>query len=88
MNGLSAWLRALFLALCLALPAAALADAGTAAAVTQPQATAAQHEHMADPPRDRDDLSAFFIIGIIINVVMAVSFAVWAVKEWRASSRK
>lgn len=31
----------------------------------------------------REDLSVFFSIGIVINIVMVIGFFVWAVKQWR-----
>jgi hypothetical protein len=33
------------------------------------------------------DLSGFFIIGIAINLIMAVSFAWWFTREWRRSRK-
>jgi len=38
---------------------------------------------------DRDqNLSAFFIAGIMINVIMAVTFAWWFSREWRKSGKQ
>jgi hypothetical protein len=33
------------------------------------------------------DLSAFFILGIAINIIMAVTFAWWFSREWRRSKK-
>ncbi|MCK4743829.1 MAG: hypothetical protein KAT25_08420 [Sulfuriflexus sp.] len=33
-------------------------------------------------------LSAFFILGIIINIIMAVVFVRWFAREWRRSKNK
>lgn len=33
------------------------------------------------------DLSAFFIFGIAINVIMAITFAWWFTREWRKSKK-
>ena len=32
---------------------------------------------------DSRDLSAFFTLGIIINIIMAITFGWWFSKEWR-----
>ena len=31
---------------------------------------------------EREDLSAFFTVGIIINIVMVTAYFVWAFKQW------
>jgi len=31
----------------------------------------------------KEDLSVFFGIGMAINIIMIVSFFIWAVKQWR-----
>ena len=36
---------------------------------------------------DSRGLSAFFILGIVINIIMAVTFAWWFSKEWRKSKK-
>ncbi len=33
---------------------------------------------------DSRDLSAFFILGIIINIIMVITFGWWFSKEWRS----
>jgi len=33
-------------------------------------------------------LSAFFIFGIAINIIMAITFGWWFSKEWRSSKNK
>ena len=30
-----------------------------------------------------NDLTAFFVIGMVVNVVILIAFFVWALKEWR-----
>ncbi|MES0326868.1 MAG: hypothetical protein ABUK13_01640 [Gammaproteobacteria bacterium] len=32
---------------------------------------------------DKVDLTVFFAIGMTINIVMIVSFFIWAVKQWK-----
>jgi hypothetical protein len=32
---------------------------------------------------ERENLSVFFGIGMAVNIVMIVTFFVWAVKQWR-----
>ena len=32
---------------------------------------------------DREDLSVFFGIGMAVNIVMIVTFFIWAVKQWK-----
>lgn len=32
-------------------------------------------------------LSAFFIIGIVINIIMAITFGWWFVRQWRQSNK-
>lgn len=32
---------------------------------------------------EREDMSVFFGIGMAINIVMIVSFFIWAVKQWK-----
>ena len=31
---------------------------------------------------ERDDLTAFFAVGIVINLVMITAYFVWAYKQW------
>jgi hypothetical protein len=31
---------------------------------------------------ERDDLTAFFAVGIVINIVMITAYFVWAFKQW------
>ncbi|GEM_PF-3174808 len=31
----------------------------------------------------REDLTAFFTIGVVIDVLLVVAFLVWAVGQWR-----
>jgi len=36
-----------------------------------------------DSPSDADkDLSAFFITGMVINLIILIAFFVWAYKQW------
>ena len=32
---------------------------------------------------EKEDLSVFFGIGMIINIIMIVSFFIWAIKQWK-----
>jgi len=38
--------------------------------------------------KPKRELSLFFIIGIIINLVMLSVILVWAVKEWKKTDKK
>jgi hypothetical protein len=38
-----------------------------------------------DEPRE---LSVFFMIGIAINIVMMLLFAVWFINEWKKQNKK
>ena len=37
---------------------------------------------------DKEDLSVFFGIGMIVNIVMITSFFIWAVKQWKKNDTK
>lgn len=39
--------------------------------------------HELSPDDGREDLTAFFSIGIAIDVLLLTVFAVWAVRQWR-----
>ena len=34
------------------------------------------------------ELGTFFLIGLIINLIMMTSFAVWAIGQWRQNNKK
>ena len=36
----------------------------------------------------RKDLSVFFGIGMIVNIVMITSFFIWAFKQWKKNDKK
>lgn len=36
---------------------------------------------------DKEDLSVFFGIGMIVNIVMITSFFIWAVKQWKKNDK-
>lgn len=46
--------------------------------------TNTKHQVLIDESRG---LSAFFMLGIIINIIMAVTFAWWFSREWRRSKQ-
>ncbi len=35
------------------------------------------------PTSGRDDLTAFFAVGMIINLIVLAAFFVWAYKQWK-----
>jgi len=39
--------------------------------------------HELSPDEGREDLSVFFTIGVIVDVLLVTGFAVWAVGQWR-----
>lgn len=51
---------------------------------TQTQSNVGRKHILNDEAKD---LSGFFIIGIAINLIMAVSFAWWFTREWRRSRK-
>ncbi len=32
---------------------------------------------------NENDLTAFFAVGMVVNIVMLIAFLVWAVNQWR-----
>ena len=36
----------------------------------------------------KEDLSVFFGIGMIVNIVMITSFFIWAIKQWKKNDKK
>ncbi len=38
--------------------------------------------------KPKKDLTLFFLIGLIINLIMLSLFIVWAVREWRKTPKK
>jgi hypothetical protein len=82
----------------LVLPVALALGAATAGADTVAQPAAAQHgetgdtaapgraaaqEETATRTEGRRDLTVFFVIGGVLNVVMLTAFLVWAAGQWR-----
>jgi hypothetical protein len=53
------------------------AQAGAVAGGVTPDATAAPVEHA------REDLTVFFSVGVVLDVLLVAAFLVWAVKQWR-----
>ena len=37
---------------------------------------------------EKDDLSVFFGIGMVINIVMIISFFLWATRQWKKNDSK
>ena len=63
-----------------------------APAVTQQSIDTSADSKQASNPKeilhgDRE-LGAFFIIGLIINLIMMTTFAVWAIGQWRQNNKK
>jgi len=63
----------------------------TPATIQQPIDTSADSERT---PKEREILSGdrelgpFFVIGLIINLVMITTFALWAIGQWRQNDKK
>lgn len=36
---------------------------------------------------EQKDLTAFFAVGLVINIVMITAFFIWAYKQWNKSGR-
>lgn len=49
---------------------------------------ASQSAERAQPANGSREMPVFFMIGIAINAIMMLSFAVWFVSEWRKQNRK
>lgn len=54
---------------------------------TQPFSTASTVVVQSEQPvpvfeAERDDLTSFFAVGIVINIVMITAYFVWAYKQW------
>ena len=52
--------------------------------LTQTQSNVGRKHVLNDEAKD---LSGFFIIGIVINLIMAVTFTWWFTREWRRSRK-
>lgn len=39
-----------------------------------------------EPVREREDLSVFFAIGIIVNLTMFVALVVWGYRQWNKNN--
>lgn len=50
-------------------------------------AATSSHNRKTTLNDDSRGLSGFFIFGIIINIIMAVTFGIWFAKEWRRSKK-
>jgi len=51
--------------------------------VAGPAGTDAPAAHELSPGDAREDLTVFFSIGIVIDILLLTLFAVWAVGQWR-----
>ncbi|MCK4703859.1 MAG: hypothetical protein KAT90_00130 [Gammaproteobacteria bacterium] len=40
-------------------------------------------QSVAEVKSEKGDLSVFFGIGMTVNIIMIVSFFIWAVKQWK-----
>lgn len=40
------------------------------------------------PNQNKDKLSIFFAIGLVINIILMSLFVVWAVRQWRRSDKR
>ncbi|MDH5611493.1 MAG: hypothetical protein OEY66_03420 [Gammaproteobacteria bacterium] len=40
-------------------------------------------QSVSEVKHEKEDLTVFFGIGMTINIVMIVSFFIWAVKQWK-----
>ncbi|HHH44762.1 MAG TPA: hypothetical protein ENK49_11545 [Gammaproteobacteria bacterium] len=65
---------------------AELDAAGGGVAVTAEQAPATAHATDAAVPAvngGREDLTGFFTIGVVVDVILVTAFLVWAAGQWR-----
>ena len=46
-----------------------------------------QVQLVSDVQHEKEDLSVFFGIGMIVNIVMITSFFIWAVKQWKKNDK-
>jgi len=71
------------------------AGAGNGGAVTDVTESASHISVSASPgpeaeaaiDRGRDDLTVFFAIGVVIDVLMVTAFLIWAVGQWRKTKK-
>jgi len=88
----NSWILPIFLALsCLLFSPATTLFAGphpvlTDAKVSPNSSANLQSNDLRPQPRKRK-LSAFFKIGIALNIIMMLSFAWWAIGQWRMIKR-
>ena len=54
---------------------------------TRPEAPSGLVAGQAAPEAGGKELTAFFSIGAVINVVLLAAFLVWAVGEWRKTRK-
>ena len=89
MGYVKSWQALLFVLGLLLLPIGALGQTNaTPANASNAVSEYLQEGGTAKVEEEERKLSVFFIIGIIINILMVAAFVVWAVTEWRKSSRK
>ena len=50
--------------------------------------TSEQVQSAPEINHDKEDLSVFFGIGMIVNIVMITSFFIWAFKQWKENDAK
>lgn len=57
--------------------------ADTAGVASQQDGAAPTVPRQLSPEEGRKDLSGFFTIGIVVDVLLVTVFAIWAVGQWR-----
>ena len=50
--------------------------------------TSEQVQSAPEINHDKEDLSVFFGIGMIVNIAMITSFFIWAFKQWKKNDAK
>ena len=64
------------------IPALSATAVTASTGIGQSTASVHQHEH------DREDMSAFFSIGIIVNLTMFTALIIWGISQWKKSNAR
>lgn len=72
-------------------PQPRIADVGTSAPLSvsapEPVTAAEPQEQEHEPGGRREDLTVFFAVGILIDLLLLTLFFVWATRQWRKTRR-
>jgi heme/copper-type cytochrome/quinol oxidase subunit 2 len=76
-------------ALPVTIPGVETGQMNKAESITAGSTLAVQSEQPAPAIEDgREDLTTFFAVGIVINIVMITAYFVWAFKQWNKTETR